>query len=86
VGEVSQERGVVEAIEDVGGLYEDIVSTLGITREDLIPGWGIQNCRTSRIKTAIPIRSVAILHSLKPKFQDVKALCERIGLISVLYH
>lgn len=77
--DVSQEQGVVHTLQDVDGLYEDIVSTLGITKDDLSPGYAIQNCKTSRIKTAIPIRSDVILHGLKPRFQNVKGLCERIG-------
>lgn len=77
--EVSQEQGTVSTLEDVDSLYEDIVFTLGITKEDLAPGYSIQNCQTSRIKTAIPIKSPQILHGLQPRFQNVKALCERIG-------
>jgi predicted PhzF superfamily epimerase YddE/YHI9 len=77
--EVSQEQGVVHMLQDIDGLYADIVSTLGIMKGDLTPGYAIQNCQTSRIKTAIPIKSDVILHSLKPHFQNVKGLCERIG-------
>jgi PhzF family phenazine biosynthesis protein len=77
--EVSQEQGVVHILEDRDGLYEDIVSTLGIAKDDLIPGYAIHNCKTSRIKTAIPIKSSELLHRLKPRFQNVKGLCERIG-------
>lgn len=77
--EVSQEQGVVHTLADVDGLYADIVSTLGITKDDLIPGFAIQNCQTSRIKTVIPIKNGDILHGLKPRFQNVRGLCERIG-------
>ncbi|KAJ5787119.1 hypothetical protein N7457_002109 [Penicillium paradoxum] len=56
-----------------------ILSTLGIESEDLIPGFGIQNVATTRVKTLIPIRSLDTLKNLEPEYQRIKKICERIG-------
>ena len=69
---------MVHVLEDIDDLYRDIVSTLGITKDDLIPGFAIQNCKTSRIKIAI-LKSAQILHRMKLRFGNVKGLCECIG-------
>lgn len=45
----------------------------------MVPGYPIQNSKTSRVKTAIPLKSVEILDSLHPHWQDVRKLCEGIG-------
>lgn len=77
--EVSQEQGVVDELKDIDNIYEDICTVLGITRDDLAPGIPIQNSKTSRVKTAIPMISKTVLNTLQPQFHKVKELCERIG-------
>jgi PhzF family phenazine biosynthesis protein len=73
--EISQPQGVVHKLTDVDAL--ELVSVLGISRDELasVP---IQNSKTSRVKTLIPLKSVADLNTLKPHFHRVKELCEMI--------
>ena len=73
--EVSQPKGQVEPLY---GVEAEILSVLGIAANALAP-LPIQNASTSRVKTLVPIRSVAVLDSLQPDFHRVEALCERIG-------
>lgn len=75
--EVSQPRGVVQTLTGVDAL-DEIITVLGISTESMtsVP---IQNSKTSRVKTLIPLKSVAYLNALEPKFQRVKQLCEVIG-------
>lgn len=58
---------------------DNILCTLGIEAQDLIPGLEIQNVATSRVKTLIPIGSIDKLDSLVPEYRRIKKLCERIG-------
>ncbi|RAO65967.1 uncharacterized protein BHQ10_001979 [Talaromyces amestolkiae] len=74
--EVSQPRGVVQKLTDVDSL-EEIASILNISTDDLA-SMPIQNSKTSRVKTLIPLKSVALLNALKPQFHRVKQLCEVI--------
>lgn len=76
VVEVSQPAGVVEPVAHAA--EADILDVLGIGPADLA-AHPIQNARTSRVKTLIPLKSVAILDGLAPDFGRMEALCTRIG-------
>jgi PhzF family phenazine biosynthesis protein len=76
--EVSQPAGVVEALPDAAQAEADILQVLGIRSEDLAP-LPIQNARTSRVKTLIPLKDVSILDGLSPDFGRIERLCSRIG-------
>jgi PhzF family phenazine biosynthesis protein len=75
--EVSQPAGVVEPLPDAK-MEADILDVLGIRREDLAP-LPIQNARTSRVKTLIPLRGVPILDGLRPDFAGIEPVCAAIG-------
>jgi PhzF family phenazine biosynthesis protein len=73
---ISQPRGTVEALPDTW--TAPIAEVLGIDVGDLAP-LPIRNAATSRVKTLIPLPSVAALDALVPDFARVEALCEAIG-------
>ena len=75
--EVSQPAGRVEIL-DGDGLREQLALILGTTAAALAGG-PLQNARTSRVKTLIPMTSVPALNALTPDFSRVPALCDRIG-------
>lgn len=75
--EVSQPAGVVEPLPDAARSEAEILDVLGIDRDSLAP-FPIQNARTSRTKTLIPLKNAAILDSLKPDFAKIEQLCNRI--------
>lgn len=75
--EVSQPAGSVEPLPDVPGIEADLLDVLGISSEDLAP-FPIQNARTSRVKTLIPLKSVSILDGLTPDFSRIEQICARI--------
>jgi PhzF family phenazine biosynthesis protein len=75
--EVSQPAGHVEPLADTDQAKTDILQVLGISAEDLAP-FPIQNARTSRVKTLVPLGSVSILDGLKPDFGKIEQLCARI--------
>lgn len=74
--EISQPRGEAAAIAEI--FTDEILSVLGITASELAP-LPIRNARTSRVKTLIPLKSVAILDALRPDFARIETCCERIG-------
>jgi PhzF family phenazine biosynthesis protein len=76
--EVSQPAGVVEPLPDAADNEAAILKVLGIRSDDLA-AFPIQNARTSRVKTLIPLQSVAILDGLSPDFSKMEQLCSRIG-------
>lgn len=76
--EISQGKGVVMTVVGKGDVDEEILSVLNITAQDLALEFPIQNSKTSRTKTLIPLKSVEILNNLKPNFDLVKDLCERL--------
>ncbi len=76
--EISQGKGVVVPIPNDDGIHEQLLSTLGIRAEDLIHKYPIQNSRTSRVKTTIPVKSVEILDGLNLEPRFVEGLCERL--------
>ena len=75
--EVSQPAGIVEPLPDTSRSVDDILDVLGIGADCLAP-FPIQNARTSRVKTLIPLKSVSILDGLKPDFSRVERLCNGI--------
>jgi len=76
--EISQPAGRVEALPEPGRDRAEIVEVLGIRADDLAPQ-PIQNAATSRVKTLVPLKSVAVLDGLRPDFTRIEALCKRIG-------
>lgn len=75
--EISQPAGVIEPFPDAAKIEAEILDVLGIRRDDLGP-FPIQNARTSRIKTLIPLRSAAILDGLNPDFARIEPVCAAI--------
>jgi len=75
--EITQPKGQVETLSSPD-IEAEILSVLGISSNELAP-LPIQNAATSRVKTLIPLKSVAVLDGLKPDFRRVEQLCERIG-------
>lgn len=75
--EVSQPPGQVETL-DSATLRADLASVLGTTAATFadLP---LQNARTSRVKTLIPVRSVEALDGLTPDFTRVASICDRMG-------
>lgn len=76
--EISQPKGVIEALPNEEADRAEIISVLGITASDLADH-PIQNARTSRVKTLIPLKSEATLSKLKPDFSRMEEVCTRIG-------
>lgn len=52
---------------------------MGLGVDDLFVGGKVQNARTSRTKTLIPLRSWEVLDSIVPVRESIRAVCERIG-------
>lgn len=87
--EISQGRGVLVPVWDGAegdggadgdqGVVEELVKALGIGMTDLATGYPVQNACTSRVKTIIPLKSVAVLDSLQPDSVAVKGVCARLG-------
>jgi PhzF family phenazine biosynthesis protein len=73
---ITQPRGTTAALDDES--IDAILDVLGIEARDLGP-WPVHNARTSRVKTAIPLRDCAVLDGLAPDTTRVEELCERIG-------
>ena len=76
--EVSQPAGMVEPLPDAARTEADILDVLGIRRDDLA-SLPIQNAHTSRVKTLIPLHSVAALDGLSPDFARIEQVCAAIG-------
>ncbi|KAJ5125956.1 hypothetical protein N7448_005269 [Penicillium atrosanguineum] len=74
---VSQPAGSCENLS--GDIVQEIVSCLGIATGDLAPLSKVQNACTSRTKTLIPLKSQAILNNLKPDFDLLRDICEKIN-------
>ncbi|WP_353193421.1 PhzF family phenazine biosynthesis isomerase [Pandoraea pnomenusa] len=75
--EVSQPSGRTEPIIDATAINA-ICAALRISPDDIAPE-GICNAATSRVKTLIPLRSVAQLQSLAPDFSKMLATCDAIA-------
>jgi PhzF family phenazine biosynthesis protein len=78
VVEISQPAGRIEPLPDTPTLRDDILDVLGIDAAQLAP-LPIQNASTSRVKTLIPLASPAHVDALRPRFERIEALCERLG-------
>ena len=76
--EISQPAGSVEPLPDADKSRGDITEILGIRADDLA-SLPIHNASTSRVKTLVPLKSVAILDRLSPDFARIEELCSRIG-------
>lgn len=76
--EISQPKGQVAALPDEEDAIAELLSILDIGRMDLAP-LPVRNARTSRVKTLIPLKSVAILEGLKPDFGRIEQFCEKVG-------
>jgi len=63
--EISQPKGRLEDLPDANRSTAAILSVLGIDETALAPQ-PIRNASTSRMKTLIPLKSVAILDGLRP--------------------
>ncbi|KAJ5168863.1 uncharacterized protein N7482_004457 [Penicillium canariense] len=73
---VSQPAGAVEDLPDNRVL--ETLSSLGITPDELAPGYKIQNGCTSRMKTLIPLKNHNILDRLRLDPDAVLEVCEKI--------
>ena len=76
--EISQPAGTVEPLADADKNRAEITDILGIRADDLT-SLPIQNACTSRVKTLVPLKSVAVLDGLSPDFTGMEELCSRIG-------
>ncbi|WP_109477200.1 PhzF family phenazine biosynthesis protein [Paraburkholderia sp. C35] len=76
--EFSQPLGRVEPLPEPQGSEQAILDALGIDRAQLAP-LPIQNACTSRVKTLIPLVSTEVLDALQPRFEQIEAVCERVG-------
>lgn len=74
--EISQPMGRVEPLSQSS--QGEILDALGISSAQLAP-LPIQNACTSRVKTLIPLSSMAVLDALQPRFDRIEAVCARIG-------
>ncbi len=72
--EISQPAGYAEPTR-----IEPVLQALGLAAGDLHPDHQILNAATSRIKTLVPLASLAKLHALAPDTDRVRAACEAIG-------
>ncbi len=77
--EISQNLGVVSRISTDSAAYQNLLSTLGIEESSLALGYPIQNSKTSRAKTMIPLSDVDILSGLQPRFDQVEKACKLLG-------
>jgi PhzF family phenazine biosynthesis protein len=74
--EISQPNGEVEPVSEADAAV--VRSVLGVSA-DQMAALPVQNARTSRVKTLVPLASVKVLDGLRPDFSRVEAVCERIG-------
>lgn len=75
--EITQPKGQVVPLT-APDVETEIASVLGISTNEFAP-LPIQNASTSRVKTLIPLKSVAVLDGLKPDYRRIEQLCNRIG-------
>jgi PhzF family phenazine biosynthesis protein len=75
---ITQPKGKIEPLPDERASEADILDVLGITSNELAH-FPIQNACTSRVKTLIPLKDVAVLDGLRPDYTRMEELCERIG-------
>jgi len=75
--EITQPAGRLQAVDNAAQLAR-IAEVLRVAAVDLLP-LPVLNAATSRVKTLIGLRSVALLDALKPDFAAMQAVCEEIG-------
>jgi PhzF family phenazine biosynthesis protein len=73
---VSQPKGTVEGLSQ--SYIPNILSSLGLTEEDLAPGYPVQNGCTSRTKTLIPLKNRDVLQNITPDSESIRRVCEQI--------
>jgi PhzF family phenazine biosynthesis protein len=76
--EISQPRGTVDRVDESQLSRARIAEVLRI-RIDQLALLPVQNSRTSRVKTLIPLVDVAALDGLSPEYGSIEALCDEIG-------
>jgi PhzF family phenazine biosynthesis protein len=76
--EISQPPGTVERLDESQLGRARLAEVLRIRVDQLAP-LPVQNSRTSRIKTLIPLVDVAALDGLDPDYGSIEALCDEIG-------
>jgi PhzF family phenazine biosynthesis protein len=76
--EISQPPGAVERLDESQLSRMRLAEVLRIPVEQLSP-LPVQNSRTSRVKTLIPLVDVAALDGLEPDYGSIEALCDEIG-------
>jgi PhzF family phenazine biosynthesis protein len=76
--EISQPLGTVDRLDESELSRARLAEVLGIPLDQvaLLP---VQNARTSRVKTLIPLVDVAALDGLNPDYGSIEALCDEIG-------
>jgi PhzF family phenazine biosynthesis protein len=73
--EVTQPEGTVENV--AAEAIPDVLDVLGISPAD-VADRPVRNARTSRTKTLIPVVDPATLDRIRPDFDRVERVCERI--------
>lgn len=73
--EITQPLGSVDRIDEN---LDELMSVLGIDKSALADR-PVENARTSRTKTLVPMKSVEHLNALAPRFEKMEALCDRLN-------
>lgn len=73
--EITQPLGTVDVRSDG---VDALMSVLGIDASALADR-PVENARTSRTKTLVPMKSVEHLNSLAPRFDKMESLCDRLN-------
>lgn len=76
--EISQPPGQVTTLQLADQDSARLRDVLRLAPTDLADA-EVQNSATSRVKTLVPLRSVAVLDSLQPHLSGVEALCSVLG-------
>jgi PhzF family phenazine biosynthesis protein len=74
--EITQPLGTAEPVD--AAAREAVMAVLGIDASALA-GRPVENARTSRTKTLVPMKNVALLNGLTPDFGRMEALCDRLN-------
>lgn len=73
--EITQPLGSADRVDEN---LAELMSVLGID-ESALADRPVENARTSRTKTLVPMKSVEHLNALAPRFEKVEALCDRLN-------
>jgi PhzF family phenazine biosynthesis protein len=76
--EISQPLGQVDTLRLANEEAARLLEVLRLDPGDLADA-PVQNAATSRVKTLVPLRSVALLDALQPDLSGVQALCRTLG-------